>query len=57
MTRNCGSKSDGRNRDGTFAVGNPGKPKGGPSQGYISYSEAHRRPEEAYHAEGCGGWP
>ncbi len=28
MTRNSGSKTDGRNPDGTFAVGNPGKPKG-----------------------------
>lgn len=28
MTRNSGSKTDGRNPDGTFAQGNPGKPKG-----------------------------
>ena len=27
-SRNCGRKTDGRNPDGTFAVGNPGKPKG-----------------------------
>ncbi len=26
--RNSGNKSDGRNSDGTFAPGNPGKPKG-----------------------------
>lgn len=26
--RKCGQKSDGRNSDGTFAAGNPGKPKG-----------------------------
>lgn len=26
--RNSGNKSDGRNPDGTFAPGNPGKPKG-----------------------------
>ena len=28
MTRNSGSNTDGRNPDGTFATGNPGKPKG-----------------------------
>ena len=28
MTRNSGSKTEGRNPDGTFAAGNPGKPKG-----------------------------
>ena len=28
MTGNSGSNTDGRNPDGTFAVGNPGKPKG-----------------------------
>ncbi|MEQ3708490.1 MAG: DUF5681 domain-containing protein [Tateyamaria sp.] len=28
MTRNSGSKTDGRNPDGTFAAGNSGKPKG-----------------------------
>lgn len=28
MTRNSGKKSEGRNPDGTFAPGNPGKPKG-----------------------------
>ena len=28
MTRNSGSNTDGRNPDGTFAAGNPGKPKG-----------------------------
>ena len=28
MTRNSGSNTDGRNPDGTFAQGNPGKPKG-----------------------------
>lgn len=28
MTRNSGTSSDGRNPDGTFAPGNPGKPKG-----------------------------
>ena len=28
MTRNSGSNTAGRNPDGTFATGNPGKPKG-----------------------------
>jgi hypothetical protein len=28
MSRNSGSKTECRNPDGTFAVGNPGKPKG-----------------------------
>jgi len=28
MNRNSGSKTDGRNPDGTFALGNRGKPKG-----------------------------
>ena len=28
MTRNSGVKTEGRNPDGTFAAGNPGKPKG-----------------------------
>ena len=28
MTRNSGKNTDFRNPDGTFAVGNPGKPKG-----------------------------
>ena len=28
MTRNSGTETDGRNPDGTFARGNPGKPRG-----------------------------
>ena len=28
MTRNSGKNTDFRNPDGTFAAGNPGKPKG-----------------------------
>ena len=28
MNRNSGTKTEGRNPDGTFAAGNPGKPKG-----------------------------